>query len=70
MATVSLSPHPDLETRYNEDAFVEWKRCFSAAERRKLIDEDLLAGRSVPLVLAAIVGIGLILAVVSVWLTS
>jgi len=70
MATARLSPRSEGETRFNEDHYVGWKRCFSPAERRRLIDEDLLAGRSVPLLLAAIVGIGVILAILSVWLTG
>jgi hypothetical protein len=64
MATASLRPHSEFEHD------VEWKRCFSPQERQRLIDEDLLAGRSVPLVLAAIVGTGLLLAILSVWLTG
>ena len=70
MASASLGSHSEIKTRFNIDHDVEWKRCFSPAERQRLIDEDLLAGRSVPLVLAAIVGTGLILAILSVWLTG
>jgi len=70
MAAARLDSISDVETRFNEDDYAAWKRCFSPAQRQQLIDDDLFAARSVPLVLAAIVGVGVILAILSVWLTG
>ena len=70
MATASIGPHSEVEIRFNQDRDIEWTRCFSPEERQRLIDEDLLAGRSVPMILSTIVGIGILLAILSVWLTA
>jgi hypothetical protein len=70
MATANLSPHTHVKTTFNVDHHAQWNRCFSPAEQQRLINDDLLAGRSVPLLLAAIVGIGVVLAILSVWITG
>ena len=70
MATASLEPLQDAERQSAETYFAAWDQYFTPVQRQQLIDEDLFAGRSVPLVLAAIVAAGLVLAIVSVCLTS
>ena len=70
MATASIGPHSEVEIRFNQNRDIEWTCCFSPEERQRLIDEDLLAGRSVPMILSTIVGIGILLAILSVWLTA
>ena len=46
-----------------------WKRAFSEMQRKKLTDEDIEAGYRIPGVLAGVVLLGLVMMVVSVWLT-
>lgn len=38
-----------------------WMRTFGAQEQRQMLDDDLLAGRSVSAVLVSVVGLGLAL---------
>ncbi len=58
------------ETRFNEDQYPLWKRTFTAAQRRKLVDDDLAAGKSVSLVLVVLVGVATLAMLLTVWLTS
>ncbi len=61
MVSTKLPSDDWVETRFREDDHPEWKRTFAADVRRNLVDEDLLAGRSISIVLMAIVSLGLIL---------
>ena len=61
MATIRVPSGDWVETRFHEDDHPEWKRAFSAGVRRSLVDDDLSAGRTISLVLVAIVSFGLIL---------
>jgi hypothetical protein len=70
MATVSFGPTHDADIREGKNARSGWEDYFTPMECQHLIDEDLLAGRRVPLVLASIVGVGVILALLSVLLTG
>lgn len=58
----------DERTRwvYNEQAFPVWNASFEKADRTEMIREDLWAGRSIAILLAVLVAIGLVLALVTV----
>lgn len=47
---------------YDEQAFPVWNREFEKPARADMIAEDLWAGRSIAILLASLVAIGLILA--------
>ena len=47
---------------YNERAFPVWNASFNKADRSEMIREDLWAGRSIAILLATLVAIGLVLA--------
>jgi hypothetical protein len=65
----TIRHHDPLHSRhFNEDKFPEWKACFPREIRRELIEEDLLAGRSVCGVLITIVTCGLVLGIIAVTL--
>ena len=51
---------------YDEQAFPIWNASFDKADRTEMIQDDLWAGRSIAMLLAALVAIGVILALVSV----
>ena len=51
---------------FSEHEHPVWWQAFDAESRRKLMEEDLLAGRSVSAVLIAIVSLGLLIGIVSV----
>jgi hypothetical protein len=62
MATVNASvPVPIVRLPVDENAFPVWRDAFDLDTRRKLVDEDLNAGRSVTAVLVTIVTGGLLL---------
>jgi hypothetical protein len=46
---------------YNERTFPVWNASFAKADRTDMIREDLYAGRSISILLAVLVAIGLIL---------
>ncbi len=46
---------------YDERAFPVWNRSFDKADRTEMIREDLWAGRSIAVLLAVLVAIGLVL---------
>lgn len=50
---------------YDEKAFPLWNATFPKADRTEMIQDDLWAGRSISLLLALLVAIGLVLAVVT-----
>lgn len=50
---------------YDERAFPVWNGSFDRADRTEMIRDDLWAGRSIAVLLAALVAIGLVLAVVT-----
>ena len=50
---------------YDERTFPVWNRSFDLSDRTEMIGDDLWAGRSIALLLAALVAIGLILAMVT-----
>jgi hypothetical protein len=54
----------DERTRwvYNEQAFPVWNASFEKSDRTEMIREDLWAGRSIAILLAVLVAIGLVLA--------
>jgi hypothetical protein len=51
---------------YDEQAFPIWNHTFEKNERTEMIRDDLWAGRSIAILLATLVAIGLVLAVVTV----
>jgi hypothetical protein len=50
---------------YDERAFPVWNRSFAKDERQEMIHDDLWAGRSIAVLLAVLVAIGLILSLVT-----
>lgn len=54
---------PEDRTRwvYDEQNFPVWNASFDKADRTEMIQEDLWAGRSIAILLAVLVAIGLIL---------
>ena len=50
---------------YDERAFPVWNSSFEKADRTHMIDDDLWAGRSIAVLLAVLVAIGLVLALVT-----
>jgi len=59
--------HKQLEERtqwvYDERTFPVWNGSFDRADRAEMIRDDLWAGRSIAVLLAALVAVGLALAV-------
>ena len=47
---------------YDEQAFPVWNESFEKADRTEMIKDDLRAGRSIAVLLATLVAIGLVLA--------
>ena len=62
--------HKQLEERtrwvYDERSFPVWNRSFEKADRADMIRDDLWAGRSIAILLAVLVAIGLVLSFVTV----
>lgn len=50
---------------YDETAFPVWNRSFERADRVEMIRDDLWAGRSIAVLLAVLVAIGLVLSVLT-----
>ncbi|MFN7812503.1 MAG: hypothetical protein ACK5SI_07565 [Planctomycetia bacterium] len=50
---------------YDERLFPVWNSSFDKADRTEMIQDDLWAGRSIALLLAALVAIGLVLSLVT-----
>jgi hypothetical protein len=61
--------HQQLEERtrwvYDERTFPVWNKSFDKDDRTEMIRDDLWAGRSIAVLLATLVAIGLVLAVVT-----
>jgi hypothetical protein len=55
---------------YDERQFPVWNQSFDKADRAEMIRDDLWAGRSIAVLLATLVAIGLILAVVTLVFVS
>jgi hypothetical protein len=55
--------------RLDESAYPGWRDRFSARNRRRMIDDDLKAGYSVPILLASVVSIGVMMAIITVLAT-
>ena len=55
---------------YNEREFPGWNGSFDKSSRMEMIDEDLWAGRSISVLLAVLVAIGLALALGTLWFVS
>lgn len=55
---------------YDERAFPVWNGSFDKAERVEMIDDDLWAGRSIAMLLSALVVVGLVLAFVTLAFVS
>jgi hypothetical protein len=51
---------------YDERAFPVWNRSFEKTDRSEMIRDDLWAGRSIAILLAVLVAIGLVLSLVTV----
>ena len=51
---------------YDERAFPVWNESFDEDDRTEMIREDLWAGRSIAILLASLVAIGLILAGITI----
>jgi len=51
---------------YDEQAFPVWNASFEKADRTKMIREDLIAGRSIAILLGVLVAVGLMLALMTV----
>ena len=64
MATVN--PHKTNRVLFDENSFPLFKASFTDELRHQLIDDDLMAGRSVSGVLIAIVTMGLLIGIVAV----
>ncbi|MFM8283774.1 MAG: hypothetical protein ACKOCW_09480 [Planctomycetaceae bacterium] len=62
----------DERTRwvYDEQAFPVWNREFEKGTRAEMIKDDLWAGRSIAILLATLVAIGLVLAIGTVLFVS
>jgi hypothetical protein len=52
---------------YDERSFPVWNREFDHATRSEMIRDDLWAGRSISVLLAALVAIGLGLSLATLW---
>ncbi|RLS78704.1 MAG: hypothetical protein DWI03_03495 [Planctomycetota bacterium] len=50
---------------YDERAFPIWNGSFDKAERTEMIHDDLWAGRSIAVLLAVLVAVGLVLALIT-----
>jgi hypothetical protein len=59
--------HPEERTQwvYDERTFPVWNRSFEKADRTEMIRDDLWAGRSIAILLATLVAIGLVLSLVT-----
>jgi hypothetical protein len=51
---------------YDERSFPVWNRSFDKSSRAEMIQDDLWAGRSIAVLLAVLVAIGLVLSLVTV----
>lgn len=51
---------------YDERSFPVWNRSFDKSARAEMIQDDLWAGRSIAVLLAVLVAIGLVLSLVTV----
>jgi hypothetical protein len=66
-APMSQQQHEDRTTWvYDEQTFPLWNATFAKADRTEMIQEDLWAGRSISVLLAVLVAIGLGLAIATV----
>jgi RecA-family ATPase len=50
---------------YDEQAFPVWNHSFDRSDRTEMIGDDLRAGRSIAMLLAALVAVGLTLALLT-----
>lgn len=50
---------------YDDRAFPVWNGSFEKAERTEMIRDDLWAGRSIAVLLAVLVAVGLVLALIT-----
>ncbi len=55
---------------YDEHAFPVWNKSFDRADRTEMIEDDLWAGRSIAMLLAVLVAIGLVLATMTLAFVS
>ena len=68
MSLALLHPHA-TPAAINENEFPAFRDHFAPQARQEMLDEDLYAGRVVPLVLASVITAGVILALISVLIT-
>ena len=69
MASVAPVDPMARRIRFQEENYPMWKESFPEEIRRQMIQEDLLAGESVSMVLFTLITIGLLLGIVSVLCT-
>lgn len=55
---------------YDDKTFPVWNASFDRAERTEMIQDDLWAGRSIAVLLATLVAVGVILALLTVVFVS
>jgi hypothetical protein len=55
---------------YDDRAFPVWNGSFDKSSRMEMINDDLQAGRSISMLLAVLVAIGLALALGTLWFVS
>ena len=66
MATAGKPAPSNFNLWFREADHPVWFHSFSESQRQQLVKDDLQAGRIVPLILTAIICVGLALAVISV----
>jgi len=66
MATIQPIGPFGHKARFVDDRFPLWRESFPDEVRQQMIEDDLLAGESVSLLLATLITVGLILGIVSV----
>jgi hypothetical protein len=55
---------------YDERSFPVWNHAFDKSARAEMIQDDLWAGRSIAVLLAVLVAIGLVLSLVTVFFVA
>jgi hypothetical protein len=65
MATAGITPRPNQKSRGSEGSSI-WMERFTPPQRNELLHDDLIAGRSISVILVAIFLMGFLLSVVAV----
>ncbi len=69
MATTSLHDMASDQAHGDDEHYV-WTHVFGSDARKKLLNEDVAAGRSVGAVLFTVLAFGIVLAIISVLIAS